>query len=385
MKRIVLVAILATFSLSAFAQGGERGPFLTNKFKDNWFISAGGGINIYFGETDNSAKNRIAPALDVAVGKWFTPAIGARLQYSGLQAKGSSPYLTPFTTNGPLTSKGYLPKKMMVHFIHADFLWNISSQFGGYKETRIYELIPYIGVGAAMAINTQGQKTQKNEIAFTAGLINKFRVARFLDVNLELRGMLVNQRFDDVVGGKSGEGMLSVTAGLTYKFNKRGFDKPQKTAPADYTPYNDRIRLLENDLAASKKHADQLAKDLAAAKNVKHPEVKTEYLVPDMAIFFPLGKSTISQKELVNLNYIAEAIKKLPAGTKVYLDGNADSKTGNAAVNMRLSEARGKAVYDALIKAGVDPNMLQIVPHGDKKEPFDSSKPELNRVLIIEH
>ena len=384
MKRIVLVAILATFSLSAFAQRGERGPFLTNKFKDNWFISAGGGINLYFGETDNTAKKRIAPALDVAVGKWFTPTIGARLQYSGLQAKGSSPTWTVFTTTGPLTSKGFYPKKMTVHFIHADFLWNLSSQFGGYKKDRIYEAIPFAGVGAAMAINTQGQKAQKNEIAFTAGLINKFRVTRFLDVNLELRGMLVNQRFDGVVGGKRGEGMLSVTAGLTYKFNKRGFDKPQKTAPADYTPYNDRIRLLENDLAASKKHADQLAKDLSAAKNVK-PHTKTEYVFPDMAIFFPLGKATLSKKELVNLGFIAEAIKKMPAGTKVYLDGNADSKTGNAAVNMRLSEQRGKAVYDALVAAGVSPSMLEIVAHGDKKEPFDRSKPELNRVLIIEH
>ncbi len=385
MKKIVLVAFLATLSLSAFARGGEKGPVLTNRFIDNWFISAGGGINIYFGETDNSAKKRVAPALDVAVGKWITPAFGARLMYSGLQARGSSPYWTPFTTNEPLTAKGYIPKKMRVHFIHADFLWNLSSQFGGYKETRIYEAIPYAGFGAAIATNTQGQKATRRELAFAAGLINKFRVTRYLDVNLELRGMLVNQRFDNVVGGKAAEGMLSVTAGLTYRFNKRGFDKPRATAPADYTPYNDRIRLLENDLAASKRHSDQLAKDLAAARNVKHPEPKTEYLVPDMAIFFPIGKSTISPKELVNLNFIAEAIKKLPAGTKVYLDGNADSKTGNAALNMRLSEARGKAVYDALVKAGVNPAMLQIVPRGDTKEPFDRSKPELNRVLIIEH
>ena len=29
---------------------------------------------------------RLAPALDIAVGKWFTPGIGLRLAYNGLQA-----------------------------------------------------------------------------------------------------------------------------------------------------------------------------------------------------------------------------------------------------------------------------------------------------------
>ena len=48
---------------------------------------------MYFGDNDGKADfgKRLAPALDIAVGKWFTPGIGLRLAYNGLQAKGAAP------------------------------------------------------------------------------------------------------------------------------------------------------------------------------------------------------------------------------------------------------------------------------------------------------
>ena len=48
-------------------------------------------------------------------------------------------------------------------------------------------------------------------------------------------------------GGRTGEGMLSVTAGLAYKFNRRGFVRASNVQPVDVTPYLDRIRNLEEN------------------------------------------------------------------------------------------------------------------------------------------
>lgn len=64
----------------------------TNSFWSNWFISVGAGGNVYFGDHDRQADfgKRIAPALDIAVGKWFIPEVGVRLMYSGLSAKGAT-------------------------------------------------------------------------------------------------------------------------------------------------------------------------------------------------------------------------------------------------------------------------------------------------------
>ena len=60
--------------------------------KANWFISAGFGGQVYFGDHDNRVPffQRVAPALDIAVGKWFTPSVGFRVMYSGLSYKGAT-------------------------------------------------------------------------------------------------------------------------------------------------------------------------------------------------------------------------------------------------------------------------------------------------------
>jgi outer membrane protein OmpA-like peptidoglycan-associated protein len=373
--------------LSVFAQGGEKGPFLTNKLFDNVFVSVGGGANLYFGETDMDVAfgKRSAPALDISLGKWITPAVGVRLQYAGLKGKGGSPWATQFVYD---TSDGFFAKKFNYTFVHADALWNASTTFGGYRADRFWEFVPFAGFGAAIAGNTTGDKLRNKEFALAAGLLNKIRISPALDANLEFRGMLVNQVFDNVVGGRWPEGMGSITVGLSYKFAKRGFEKAAGTKDAlaalenEKAQLRNRLSALENEYASASSRADQLANDLAVART----EIKyeTEYLFPDVAIFFEIGKATLSRKEQVNVDYIAEALKKMPAGKKIVLDGNADSVTGTHKRNMTLGEMRIKTVYDELIKRGVKAEQIEFINHGDLQEPFGRENPALNRVLIIE-
>jgi outer membrane protein OmpA-like peptidoglycan-associated protein len=384
MKKILLVAALATFSLNALAQGGDRGPFLTNKARDNWFISAGGGVNIYYGENDKlgSFGKRMAPALDISLGKWFTPAVGARLQYSGLKAKGWTNSLNaPFIASGVYNLNQYA-EKFNVSFFHADVLWNLSSALGGYKPERRWEFVPFAGFGGAKA---KANGIRNRELALTAGLINKIRLSAPLDLKLELRGMLVNQRFDGTVGGRSGEGMFSATLGLSYKLGKRTFDVPEVITPVDLSAYTARIGMLESDLEVALAKADQYVRDLEAAKNHKPvAQAKTEYVIPQMAVFFRIGRYALTEQEKINIGYIADALKQMPADRKFKLVGNADSTTGSAKRNQTLSEQRAKVVYDALVAAGVKPSQLEIIAHGDRQEPFPHNQPRLNRVLIIE-
>ena len=71
----------------------DKYAVVTNPFWDNWFVSFGYGATVLLGDYDaaGSFGKRISPTLNVAVGKWFTPGMGARLQYSGLQARGYVP------------------------------------------------------------------------------------------------------------------------------------------------------------------------------------------------------------------------------------------------------------------------------------------------------
>ena len=121
-------------------------------------------------------------------------------------------------------------------------MWNISNAIGGYKETRTWNFVPYVGFGWARSF---GNHAYNNEFAFTYGLLNNIRLGGLVDLNLEVKQMVVNQRFDGVVRGSKGEGMTTITAGLTFKLNRRGFSRPIVPVPVDLTPYNNKIASLE--------------------------------------------------------------------------------------------------------------------------------------------
>ena len=50
----------------------DKYQVITNPFWSNWFFSVGGGAQVLFGNNDHIGKfrDRIAPTLNVSVGKW---------------------------------------------------------------------------------------------------------------------------------------------------------------------------------------------------------------------------------------------------------------------------------------------------------------------------
>ena len=93
MKKLMFLLAAASLSSVAFAQQksnsqnvlvGESVDVMevpvdkykveTNHFFDNWFFSVGGGAQVLFGDQSDLGKfkKRIAPALQISIGKWFT-------------------------------------------------------------------------------------------------------------------------------------------------------------------------------------------------------------------------------------------------------------------------------------------------------------------------
>ena len=102
MKKFLMLLAVSSMSLGAMAQTETEAAdkvqydeyaVVTNGFWDNWFISGGIGASVLMGDYDKNASfgKRISPTINIALGKWFTPGLGLRLQYSGLQAKGAVP------------------------------------------------------------------------------------------------------------------------------------------------------------------------------------------------------------------------------------------------------------------------------------------------------
>ena len=356
-----------------------RGPYETNRFLDNWFVGVGGGVNIYQGEFDREASfsSRLAPALDLTLGKWITPEYGVRLQYSGLKANGLASSNSIYARGADGAS---FDERFGVSNFHADFLWNWSNAFCGYRENRIWNASPFIGFGLA---HSNGNGHTRNEFAPSVGLYNSFRLGRIVDLTLEARQMLVNQRFDGTIGGSRFEGMSSVTIGLSFKLGKSSFKRVKKVAPANYAPYETKIAGLESSCAKLTEQNEELSNENKELNDREPVETVAQVTASPVALFFEIGQSTLDKKELVNLEFYVKTAIKADKNKTFTLIGFADNATGSKKLNQRLSEKRMEFVFDLLVnKYGISADKLLKKAEGDTNNRY--AEPKLNRVVIVE-
>lgn len=350
----------------------------TNRFWSNWFVSAGGGVNLYFGDHDKQVKfgKRLAPAVDVAIGKWFTPGIGVRFAYSGLSVKGAT-QTGIHSTGEEVPGKGgygyWLTKQKFNFFnFHLDAMFNVSNLLFGYNPNRVYSLSPYVGLGVMKTNDTP----KATEIAGHFGLLNSFRLCDALDLNLDIRGTLVSDAFDGEAYGRGGEGMLSATVGLTYKFKKRGWDKAKTVVRID----NRAINALRQQLSDAEAENERLKRALAEGNREKAKEIVTK--ASANLVTFQIGKATLSNEARANLGMMAEAIKSGDKSVVYTITGYADAGTGSKRINERLSKRRAEAVFNCLVKEfGVSESQLRVDHKGGVDNMFYDD-PRLSRAVI---
>jgi len=91
-----------------------------------------------------------------------------------------------------------------------------------------------------------------------------------------------------------------------------------------------------------------------------------------MIIHFATGSANIDQDSDAILKKASDAIKSVPAGTKLEVGGHTDN-TGNAAANMALSQRRANAVVTRLVELGVAAGTLSGKGYGDTKPVADNA------------
>ena len=373
MKKILMLLALAGLTSGIWAQNStsevveyeviqvqDKYQVITNPFWSNWFFSIGGGAEATFGDNDKAGSfgKRISPTLNISVGKWFTPGLGLRLQYSGLQARGFTYDGGADYVKGAQLKDGYYKQRFDYMNLHGDVMFNLNALFGGYNQHRVYEVIPYVGAG----FTHNYSKPHREALSVNAGIINKFRISNAIDINLELSAMGVEDKFDGEVGGDHGyDGVLSATVGLTYRFPARGFRRPMPQLISQIE-----LAAMQDKLAMMGAQNAQLKNALIQAENQPVAEVtETEVIVPDpdiapRTVFFTIGSSELSPREIMNLSYLAEQMKQFPNATYT-VNGYADSATGTPAFNKELSLKRAQAVKDALVKNyGISADRLSI-------------------------
>ncbi len=387
-KKILLSAICALSMTSVMAQSTieEKVEYSTDKYKvetnrfwHNWFVSVAGGTQVYYGDHDKQCDyaDRLAPALDVAVGKWFTPGLGLRLVYSGLQIKGATQDHTHCTGNEVPGKGGHgywlTEQKFNMGNIHADVLFNMSNLLCGYNEKRVWNCSPYAGVGFAMVYD----KPFAHEISGNIGVLNTFRLCDALSLNFDFRAMYVNDRFDGEESGRFGEGLWTTTLGLTYRFKERGWDKSKTVYRYDYGEL-EAMREKLNQMTAEN---ERLKKSLAEGK-VEEVRTIIKKIAAANLVTFPIDKSKLTNEARVNLGMLAEIIKSGEHDVVYTITGYADAGTGSKKGNEKLSKDRAQAVFDCLVKEfGVNASQLRIDHKGGVENMFYND-PRLSRAVI---
>ena len=97
-------------------------------------------------------------------------------------------------------------------------------------------------------------------------------------------------------------------------------------------------------------------------------------IIINLNINFDFNSAKIKPEYMPKLEAFAEFMKKNPK-YKAEIQGHTDS-IGSAAYNKKLSEARAKAVYEALIKLGVSKDRLSYIGYGEEKPIADNSTKE---------
>lgn len=184
-------------------------------WRGNWFVNVSGGVSAFVGSPLGCGDvfDRTKPTLSVSVGKWFTPAIGVRAAFQGLQFK-----------DARFESRNF-------QHLHTDLMWNVMPGIAHSKENFRWDLIPYVGLGI---LHNDG--LGRHPFAVSYGVQGRYRLAGRLHLTAELGCATTFKDFDGLgAGNKWGDRMLSLTAGFSYTIGKKGWK-----CLVDASPYIER-------------------------------------------------------------------------------------------------------------------------------------------------
>ena len=308
----------------------------TNSFWDNWFVSLNAGAQFSYLSPVGSQdfKDRITFSGLTYVGKWFTPGVGMRLAYSGMKFQGYD-------------------EKLDYGNLHVDAMMNVTNMIMGYNPDRMYNLVPYIGMGGVRVFDLNSYS-----FGFNVGLLNTFRISDSWTVNLEMGALLAEKDMDGIFTAKRGfDDLFSLTAGITYNIGGNTWNNsPDISALVMMNAAE--VAALNEALVQEQSNNRVLRNQLAQKPKEVVKTVVSDHTAPQSVFFVLNSTKMMSQEELVNLKAIADMAKQ--DNLKLRITGYADSATGDAKYNQTLSLNRAQAIANELVKMGVNKANLTI-------------------------
>lgn len=371
MKKLMIALAMCGLTMNAMAQDAdpvEKYSVSTNSFWSNWFIQGGVDWSAWYSNEEHGLglshsplkKFRSNPGASIAVGKWFTPGLGLRTKIQGIWGKR--------VTDGDNNGNG-----MMYWTANEQIMFNMSNLLCGYNPNRVWNVIPFIGGGF-----TRDMTDACYSMQLSIGVQSLWNINRHVGIYLE-GGW--NRLEDD---GDSRLAVNTANGGNRQNFWERsdnhvyaelGVNINLGKATWNKTPDVDAIKAmsqsqidaLNSQLNDANSENARLKKLLDESKRNTNTKTVKEVASTPVSVFFNIGKSKVaSKKDLVNVQSLAKYAKD--NNSKLTVTGYADSATGSADFNQKLSEDRANAVADELVKLGVSRDNITTTAKGGVDE-----------------
>ena len=330
----------------------------TNPFSQNWEVSLGiQGLSFYSNqETPLNLSGspfkgfRTQLGIAASVAKWFSPEIALRTKASGFWGRSVS------SDDKDANAVKYLA-------VHEDVMVNLSNAIYDYKADRLWNVIPYVGLGMVRNFTHN-----ENALTFNLGLVNTYRINDRLKVFLDLSFNITGDEFDDRTFiskniFKNHDRFLAAEIGVTYELGQNKWKRVADMDNIEIVPWEEtqremkRIRRQNKDLKDKINWMDsQNVKDEAAA-----PTIISN--IPEISIFFEIGSAELNHRgQLENIKDLVQTAKD--ERRTIVVTGYADSSTGNTQLNEKLSARRADTIVKELMEMGIDAQQIKIVIGG---------------------
>lgn len=212
---------------------------VTNRFWDNWFVFGEVGYHAFAGDygSVDDFGGLLSPDFKIGVGKWFTPGIGAKIQFGMGASKGYSKEETMWATGEQLTADDGTPywktKNKWLDF-SVNAMFNLSRLFCGYEgkesDKLMNQFIASVGIGA---LHHYDIAAQRNEWSghFELQYSRFFSKKKDISLDVKAHAILYQTNFDGITNKTNGEDSrwfdanVGLSVGLTYYFKKRHWDR----------------------------------------------------------------------------------------------------------------------------------------------------------------
>lgn len=370
LKRTLLTVAAITCGLTAMAQEAydDEARELGYRPYPYTFIQVQGGIGETF--TNASFTDIMTPTASIGFGRFFAPAIGARLHVNGWQSKGG------FKSIKDTYKFNYINTDI-------DLLLNLTNMFSK-RSHHFLNVILVGGVGLNYAWhnndmdkillnnpplentnNAWGKDKSREDLLshnLRAGVLLDFNIAKNWNLGIEVDFNSLDDRFNSKFSNRD-DWMMTAQLSLTYKF---GLKNPP--APKQDHGGIDQPTVPDGGNVPTVPVTDQnttIVKEVTPLKEV---------------VYYAINVSDPKNVDAVAAE-CARWARENPT-KKLYVTGYADKGTGTAVINQRISDARAKKMVEALKGAGVIDSQIVAEGVGDKVQPFANN--DDNRCVIIE-